>query len=603
MKLLTRTFRGLQLFLGPDVWFSSGVLAVLAALEIVGRQHAATDGHDLIAASVLAFVALAAIYRHRQEPLGWVSSVIALGRRVGASVRRLGFEIGIDLRGSPPLPRGYPPTIVLALLFCGAWTAALVLFPEVFPLGIRLVATHVFYLGYLVALVAVWTVLLLLIVATVFLPWAMIHDALVSSSTDSERRVQRWEYLIFPAYLSALFLGYVFLPLWLPVAVCLLALAVNLATIAIPANPDVKFIWRLRLGSQVHCLSWGRWVTCEFTLLTLGLVNLVLTTWASLALLGDAAAAEAMPITTTFGQILAWLAPGAVCGIVAQTVISRWRDPARPCQPVVHIGGERAQEQRAALEQIFAGHGWQVRVAPAPPQPTDVRVELADTPADASASWPLRATLAELGLRDTIARLARRDEIQNRRRLVSGLELLFKRAARRKYKCGSGFWIAPHYWFIGGLVRDTHEEEVDFKEGTLLSGTIGPAYHRIFPRCVRHHLYLILRALQVDLIFVEDGVGFRRFCRVLRMMFELFDIYGGRRRADEIHFQGVPGMRVLIHEYVLDEPFKSELYPEPEFENLGRARLLHIFRDRGEQPERLDVPLDSTHTPVPVGAV
>ena len=151
-------------------------------------------------------------------------------------------------------------------------------------------------------------------------------------------------------------------------------------------------------------------------------------------------------------------------------------------------------------------------------------------------------------------------------------------------------------------MRDEHEDEMEFSEGTLWSGTIGPAYHRVFPRIVRHHLYQMLRALQVDLIFVEDGVSFRRFVRILRMLFEVYDIYGGKRRADEIHFQGVPGMRVLIHEFVLNEPFKSEVYPEPEFENLGRARLLHVFRDRGEQPEHLEVPLDFTRMPVPGAA-
>jgi hypothetical protein len=109
----------------------------------------------------------------------------------------------------------------------------------------------------------------------------------------------------------------------------------------------------------------------------------------------------------------------------------------------------------------------------------------------------------------------------------------------------------------------------------------------------------MMRALEIDLIFVEDGVGFRRFVRVLRMMFEHYDIFGGRRRADELHFRGVPGTRVLIHEYQLTEPFKSDVYPEPDYENLGRARILHVFRDRGEQEEPLETPLDFTFTPVP----
>jgi hypothetical protein len=198
-----------------------------------------------------------------------------------------------------------------------------------------------------------------------------------------------------------------------------------------------------------------------------------------------------------------------------------------------------------------------------------------------------------------MARLERRDEMQKRRRLISGLEQLFNRAARRKYRQGSGFWVAPQYWFVVGLSRDTHEELIDPQDGTILSGTIGPFYHRVLAREVRHHIYRIMRALEIDLIFVEDGVTFRRFVRVLRMMFEIFDVYGGHRRADEMHFRGLPGTRVIIHEFQLNEPFKSDTYPEPDYENLGRARILHIFRDRGEHESPLEIPTDFTHTPVP----
>ncbi|MFN4259669.1 MAG: hypothetical protein ACK4RK_10240, partial [Gemmataceae bacterium] len=235
-------------------------------------------------------------------------------------------------------------------------------------------------------------------------------------------------------------------------------------------------------------------------------------------------------------------------------------------------------------------------------QTTDVSIVLTNdpyVPSPAEIRWPLVANATMIGSEEFFPRLKRRDEVQRRRRIMSGLELLFKRAARRRYRNGSGFWVAPHYWFISGLSRDTHEEEVDLSDGTILTATIGPSYHRVIPRAARHHLYQIFRALQIDLIFVEDGVGFRRFVRVLRMMFEIYDVYGGKRRADEMHFQGLPGLRVLIHDYQLTEPFKSDKYPEPDYENLGRARILHVFRDRGEQPETLDTPQDFSHLPAP----
>jgi hypothetical protein len=186
---------------------------------------------------------------------------------------------------------------------------------------------------------------------------------------------------------------------------------------------------------------------------------------------------------------------------------------------------------------------------------------------------------------------------------LNGLERLFKYASRQQFRCGSGFWVAPHFWFIEGLKRDTPEDELNLDGGTIFSGVIGPPYHRVLARPVRHYVYQVLRALQIDLIFVEDGVGFKRLSRVLRMLFEVFDVYDGSRRAEEIHFQGVTGVRVLIHEYQLTDPFKSEVYPEPDYENLGRARILHVFRDRGEQEEKIDSPLDNTFAPAPAGAM
>jgi hypothetical protein len=299
------------------------------------------------------------------------------------------------------------------------------------------------------------------------------------------------------------------------------------------------------------------------------------------------AARSAMPVTSTLGLMLAWLAPGVLCGLVTQLVTARWRDPARPCRPVVHLAGEGIAGRHSGLKNLFSQHGWNVHFFPAKPKPTDVCVEIGiSTGSDRSEGWPLRVSLDNLDKPEVLQRLIRRDEIQNRRRLVSGLEQLFKRQARRKHRPGTGCWVAPHFWFIAGLVRDVRDQEDDLNEGTVWHGTIGPSYR-------------ILRALQIDMIFVEDGVGFRKFCRVLRLMFEHFDIYGGRKKADEIHFQGVPGTRVLIHEFQLNEPFKSDTYPEPEFENLGRARVMHIFRDRGEQFERIEPPGDQSWIPAP----
>jgi hypothetical protein len=106
--------------------------------------------------------------------------------------------------------------------------------------------------------------------------------------------------------------------------------------------------------------------------------------------------------------------------------------------------------------------------------------------------------------------------------------------------------------------------------------------------------------LHVDLIFVEDGVRYRRFVKVLRRMFDLYDKHGDRRRAEDAHFTGLPGTKVIIHDFQLDDPFKSDSYPEPKYDYLGRARILHVFRDRHEDEELVEPPFDFTQTPTPL---
>ncbi|MFO0825419.1 MAG: hypothetical protein U0792_20250 [Gemmataceae bacterium] len=109
----------------------------------------------------------------------------------------------------------------------------------------------------------------------------------------------------------------------------------------------------------------------------------------------------------------------------------------------------------------------------------------------------------------------------------------------------------------------------------------------------------MLRATAVDMIFIEDGVTFKNLERVLRVVTELYDIHAGNRRAEEHDFRGVPKVKVMIHDYEPGNPFESETYPEPKFDDLSRVRVLHIFRDRGGHEELVDPPFDFSWTPAP----
>ena len=174
--------------------------------------------------------------------------------------------------------------------------------------------------------------------------------------------------------------------------------------------------------------------------------------------------------------------------------------------------------------------------------------------------------------------VARRDEgFKVRRLLFRGLQKLFKRASEFKGPGGGGFWLAPHWWFVDGIGREEPEETAP--------PLVGPPYHRAIPARARQHAHAVLRATQVDMVFVEDGVTFKNIERVLRVITELYDVHGGQRRAEELHFRGLPKVKVMIHEYEPGNPFRSDIYPEPKFDDLSRVRVTaHLpgsWRPRG----------------------
>jgi hypothetical protein len=290
---------------------------------------------------------------------------------------------------------------------------------------------------------------------------------------------------------------------------------------------------------------------------------------------------------------------------MVRLLLGMWNDPARPARPVIHITGDISRDHQRQLRRLFVRRGWEVRLLPQPIASGDVGIEM--VPAERSEAtefdprWPLRVSQADLEEGSVFERLLRRDELQHRRKIVKGLKKLLKQAMGHPYVGGTGFWLAPHLWFVPGMARDeVPEEHDDHTEGAFLTQTIGTPYHRLFSRATRHHLYRMLRALQVDLIFIEDSVTPRKLTRVLRTMFEVYDRTRGERRVEDIHFRGLTGLRVMLHEFELDEPFRSEVYPEPRFDDFSRARILHIFRDRGGQEDYVEPPFDFSHSPAPL---
>src|SRR5262249_40112978 len=154
---------------------------------------------------------------------------------------------------------------------------------------------------------------------------------------------------------------------------------------------------------------------------------------------------------------------------------------------------------RKIIQRLFAERGWHVRFAPQKPGPLDVAFEIAEQPLSAEKAdsrWPLMIIAEDIWRPGFFVRLERRDEIQKRRKFLAGLERLLKNLVPSR-RSGCGAWLAPHFWFIHGLIRDSArgqgDDDFDLGDDAILSNAKGPPFARIFPRPVRHHIYKILR--------------------------------------------------------------------------------------------------------------
>lgn len=598
MKLLNSVLpRGGRL-LTAGGWFTIALFGYLVGLEVVGRRWASTDYHDALAGFALLAAILALAARHRREPLAWVRGLGNWFRRVGVSLAALRYDHGIDLRGTPPVPRRTPPAvwlIVACLLLWGSLAAAAW---AVFPAGWRAVGTYSSYTLYLVVLLGLWAALLAVAFVGVFVPVAVLDKGLKRWLGDTDRR---------GAELAAV-VGYAVLVsavAWVvpPAAVLALCLVVALGAwlVYLPAGRDgAALLWRSGPDEPVYAVPVRRVLALVALLASLLVFDILLTACGG-RLFGPPRPDDTMQVTGLFGAVAAWLMPVLVCFVGLRLISARRNDPARRTPPTAHIGGDDPVAVRRAAAAIRAW-GWRVRTAPAVREAGHVGVIIVppehSEATEFDPSWPLKVSIADVETGRVKDRLSRRDEIQVRRQLFRGLQKLFKRASAFKGPSGGGFWLAPHWWFVDGVGR----EDADAAGEDSAPPLVGPPYSRIIPARARQQAHAVLRATQVDMIFIEDGVTFKNLERVLRVITELYDVHGGQRRAEELHFRGLQKVKVMIHEYEPGNPFRSDIYPEPKFDDLSRVRVLHIFRDRGGHEEHIEPPFDFSWTPAPAGA-
>ena len=577
--------------------FTALVFVAVAALEWLGRRSANDVGDALNAFVMLAVVGTVLLW-HRRRPLGWVGWIAARAARPFRKLRGAKKNHGIDFRGRPAYPERLPPKlwlfgIVLASLGAGA-AAVWHYFPEA---GWRGAIAPVCYTLYLALFAIQWLGLLSLLLAGLFLPVLRLDRHFRDTLADQDRRVLM--FFAFLAYLVAVSLAAAALPVAIPLGTLVLAIPALVAASHFAGHEEISLLWRHPRTRIVSAIPLARFFAVLGVLGLLAAIALVLL-GRNGRLITQPLRTDVFSLTSSLAGLAAWVAPGLALLGLWRYAESRKHDPAKRTPPTVHLANPLSIDAGRIAEKLLSGSGWLVRSGLEPPDQNDVRIEL--VPPEQSlarefyASWPLKVSLADLDDPIVRDRLVRRDRIRQRRRLYSGLRQLMKHAVRSRGQRGGGLWFAPHWWFIPAMGRESGSKNPE--RASLRR--IGPTFHDALGTRARQQLHAALRAAQVDVIFIEDGVGTKSLLRVMRELLELYDIHDGRKIADDHTFVGIPKVRVVIHEFVPDaEEWERPRYREAKFDELSRGRVMHIFRDKGESEEVGTVPMDFDYVPSP----
>lgn len=542
---IARTARRL---LKVETVLGSAWLIVLSVLEVAGRRFTSDVSDGFAFVGVCLFL-LATVAVHHKQPM-WTGSAIHAAIRSGwNTLARWKVEFGVDFVGDPPFCKGFPRIWGWPVAFVTILTPVVMIFAPHFPSEARAVMVPRFYLAYLTVFGLFWSALVLGILVHAFLGWSGLHDWLVVRYRGQKPRPIRNEVRAALIILTLALGGAALSPNWVPLAIHMLFLGTaSLACLA--SSTGLQLIWRYRWGSTIQSFDgrWLLWMQCAGSILATALLVLLSTgenLWESPLFQQNGTT----PVTSLLGRCFAWVS------CVGNFVLVYYA--ARFAALGIYFNPYRLHRRMAYSEdgQITKPHKF------------------------------------------------RRAEIQCRRQIIRRLKSLIRHAMRQSGHTGAGIWIGLQHWFILGLTHDSETDEFVEREATVIDEIVGPPFHHVFSREARYHYWCVTKALQIDLIFVENGIRFRRLVRVLRMMFEIYDIHGGRQRAEEWHFTGLPDVRVVIHEFDMGTATMHvrERYPEPDYDQVGRGRILHVFKDRGETSEEVPVPASWEGMPVTSG--
>jgi hypothetical protein len=573
---------------------------VFGLLETTGRA-VPNDFGDGIALLGLVCLGLVTLAWDRRTPLSWVHWLRRRLARARAWVRAWRIDLGVDLRGEPPLPRAAPRPYLRLCTSLGILALLAFAARSIFPYDARSVLLRCSVSVYLIYLAALWSALLLGSLFFLFVPCALIHDRFVKHHGRRRGRPWRSEMMVLGGGLTLVALLAVLVPATVPVALMGALLCLLVVSLLVPSKYPLTLVWRRPPFGEPVALRWTDFALLQLFTASAGVALLLVLSRGDLLFAPDKWVEDALVVTPGLGFLFSWAATLGMLAFCYQIGLALWlrllATWSAHLPTTVFANGVTSPRLQRRFRRALHRSGIAIRFSPEPPRAEDVKVlcREAVTTTDGGfqpEQWPLPVTLDSLMLPANLHRFVRRDQIQKRRRILRAMKKLFKEAAGREFRRGEGFWIGLQHWFVTGFSRDRAEEASNVEQDTFFDDTIGPPYRKLVDWRARQHFREITGALEVDLIFVADDVTFAQFRRVVECLFEVFDIFGEYQRAEEKHFVGLPGTRVVIHDFTLDRPFRNKRYPEPDYEDIGRARILHVFRDSGGTDDVRDRPTE-----------
>jgi hypothetical protein len=302
----------------------------------------------------------------------------------------------------------------------------------------------------------------------------------------------------------------------------------------------------------------------------------------------DPALLSRLSVTDLLGRAFFWLG-NLFCGYLA--VATFWiffvrrpnEDPSQLSAPVLWVPPP-SLGPGARAEAALNAAGYVVSRASRFPRAQDVDLALFD----ARPSFALPPGVPGYGVQasdwdapELVERVRRLEMRAKRRRALSSMRQLLESASAHSYRRGEGFFFAPQCWLIDGLQRDEVEQEDALDAEADSHQRLAPLYQRLFDIRLRRHLHAVLRSADLDVIFVEDGLQKESVLMVLERLLLRFES-GHNEPLQEHELQGLIGLRAHIQQIGLDRPLRSlHKLREPRYDDISRARILLLVRDRG----------------------